>query len=572
LRPLCWSQIIWRVKRVAENKLVRIVPGRRAARVVTPGDCVAEDAFPLVPISGEGNRSGDEILDRLERGVFYHHHQSRQLGQASPDWQLGSQASDRLWIVTLHYHRWAYELAEQILKNRDSAERARGLLEHYLSDWIRNCDISDPGVQPLAWNSYAIATRLGWWIRTYFVLTAQREPPRDRFLTAMLSSLFRQAVHLHRHVEWDLRANHLMRDAVGLAWAGRFFRGPEARRWLARATKLAADQAVEQVLPDGAHFELSPMYHLDVMHDLLSLAILLTDPDTTALLRTTWGRMAEYIAWLCHPDGHLVQFNDGARRRPFETLSMAPSLGFESLRQVTAGGRHFADSGVLAWHGRPWTVFFDMGPVGPACQPGHAHADTLTLECSFGDRRLFVDPGCHSYDNDVRRSYDRSTEAHNTVSIDGIDSSEVWDIFRVGRRARPLNVQVTLGTTDVEAAAGHDGYAHLSGAPRPHRTIHALDHGPLEIHDRIEGQGNHTVTGGLLLAPEWNANPAAGGWILTSAGTSLRVSVESTSPLTLDIEDCPLHPDYGLELPTQRLVWRYQGDLPMEVHLRVDHA
>ena len=38
--------------------------------------------------------------------------------------------------------------------------------------------------------------------------------------------------------------------------------------------------------------------------------------------------------------------------------------------------------------------------------------------------------------DDERRRYDRSTAAHNTVSIDGTDSSEVWQIFRVGRRAK----------------------------------------------------------------------------------------------------------------------------------------
>src|SRR5579883_3250915 len=61
-----------------------------------------------------------------------------------------------------------------------------------------------------------------------------------------LASLWQQASYLRDHLEWDLRANHLMRDAVGLAWAGRFFEETQAREWLQTATRLAVEQAEEQ--------------------------------------------------------------------------------------------------------------------------------------------------------------------------------------------------------------------------------------------------------------------------------------------------------------------------------------
>ena len=37
---------------------------------------------------------------------------------------------------------------------------------------------------------------------------------------------------LSHHLEWDLRANHLVRDAAGLAWAGRYLSGRSPDRWL----------------------------------------------------------------------------------------------------------------------------------------------------------------------------------------------------------------------------------------------------------------------------------------------------------------------------------------------------
>jgi uncharacterized heparinase superfamily protein len=361
---------------------------------------------------------------------------------------------------------------------------------------------------------------------------------------------------LHGNLEWDLRANHLLRDAVGLAWVGRFFQGEEPQRWLATATRIAAEQAREQVLADGGHFERSPHYHLEVMHDCRSLSLLVKAPQVVGLLNDSWGRMAEYIDWLRHPDGLSPQFNDGGSCRP-------------NRRSVT-GGRHFADSGVVAWHGEPWTVFFDVGEIGPDCQPGHAHADSLTLECSLHGRRLFIDPGCHSYDHDERRRYDRSTAAHNTVCIDDTDSSEVWHIFRVGRRARPRDVRVEITSDALWASATHDGYDHLPGSPRHLRRMRVANGGGLEIVDQVVGQGNHLVESGLLLAPEWRAEPIPGGWRVTADSLAATVRLNADREVALAIQSRPLHPDYGLEVPTQRLVWSYRGPLPIEVQIRIE--
>ena len=47
------------------------------------------------------------------------------------------------------------------------------------------------------------------------------------------------------------------------------------------------------------------------------------------------------------------------------------------------------------------------------------------------------DSGTSTYERDSERLRQRGTAAHNTVQLGGVDSSEVWSGFRVGRRARP---------------------------------------------------------------------------------------------------------------------------------------
>jgi uncharacterized heparinase superfamily protein len=509
----------------------------------------------------------------LARGEFLHLNQSRLLGISPTDWQLGRVDQDRLWVVTLHYHEWAFSLAEIAASGSPRSEQAADLFRALIGDWIARCALDVPGARTLAWNAYAIATRMAWWIRSYQVLVANRRGLNPRFQEELLTSLWQQADFLANHLEWDLRANHLLRDAVGLAWAGRFFQEDRAERWLARATRLGLEQGAEQVLADGGHFERSPMYHLQVMEELVRLIHLVSDEDARTALRTIWNRMAEWTAWMRHPDGRIPLFNDAAFNgacAPEAMLGLGKSLGLAVDTRPRRGCRHLTDTGMVVWQGDPWSVFFDVGPIGPDYQPGHAHADTLTLEASYKGVRLFVDPGAYAYDNDARRRYDRSTAAHNTVCIDGQDSSEVWHIFRVGRRAYPCAVRVDCVDGGLQAEASHDGYNHLPGRPRHARRVLVTSDGELTLIDDVEGKGSHALSAGLLLSPDWSMKPTGGGWVLHNGPRRVRIVVDGPVGLQLAAQPSTYHPEYGRELNATRLLWQYTGALPVQVITRVE--
>ena len=54
-------------------------------------------------------------------------------------------------------------------------------------------------------------------------------------------------------------------------FAGCYFKGKEADKWLAIALKGYESELKEQVLSDGGSFELTPMYHAIMLTDLLDL-------------------------------------------------------------------------------------------------------------------------------------------------------------------------------------------------------------------------------------------------------------------------------------------------------------
>jgi uncharacterized heparinase superfamily protein len=561
------SQIYWR-GRYALRRRIRNGGGPTSAPALGGlSDSVARlRSGDFAWIVNEGLPAEPEaIVSRLTRGLFQHLNEERMLGRP-PDWLLGPRDHGRLWTVTLHYHHWAWELAQIASSEDPRAAMASELFRDLVGDWIERCDLDQPGARHLAWNSYAVATRIGWWARSALQLGPGWWSAQPSFAERFHASLWQQAEHLGRNVEWDLRGNHLIRDAVGLAWAARFFDGQVTIRWGYQAFYLAVTQASEQILADGGHFERSPMYHRHVTNDLRVLLQLLGDDKTRDLLQEVQEvlrRMAEFATWTRHPDGGIALLNDAAlEAEPAVNDAVRPS---EEPREPNppTGGRHFSATGLAVWHSAKWALIFDVGPIGPNYQPGHGHADNLTLECSYGGKRLFVDPGTHSYDRDERRAYDRSTAAHNTVCVDGTDSSEVWHIFRVGRRARPIDVRVHTDDTTFDASAAHDGYARLGVIHRRH--VRLTDDETLSITDRVEGRGFRKLEGGWLLAPGWTARPAESGWQLQLEGKSLRVRLQGPSDLRLSLEERPWHPRFGVEIPTTRLAWRWEGPLPCEV-------
>lgn len=566
LRP---SQVYWRLRYRCERS-------RKPKTPAEPADICLRGDWPEVPLfakcSNFEETSQDNFIAEMEQGRFRHLNETRSLGVNPTDWLLGPVGKGRLWTITLHYHAWAYRLAAIAAGGDPEATKADECLRRLLADWIDNCRLESPGSRDMAWNAFAIATRIGWWCRIYHLLGSAGRKQWGELETKFLLSLWQQAAYLEKHLEWDLRANHLLRDVVGLAWAGRFFDDSAAKRWLAKAADLAREQAKEQLLPDGGHFERSPMYHVAVMEDFMTLAILLDDPAAKEMMRDTWRKMAEFLVWMRHPDGHIPLFNDAALNGccpPGEMLAAGcRALDLEIDQKARRGGKLFEKFGMAVWHGDPWSLFFDVGPVGVDYQPGHAHADTLAIEASYQGERLFVDPGTFAYDNDESRRYDHATASHNTLTLDGTDSSEVWHIFRVGRRAKPIDVRFACENEAFSASAAHDGFVHISGQPRHTRQITVSAESCLTIVDRLTGTGIHRIDGGFLIAPGWNAEPTTDGWRLTNGRKCVLISLEDVS-LKRFIEKRRYHFGYGRSEETARLCWQGVLQFPYEIHLTI---
>ena len=281
----------------------------------------------------------------------------------------------------------------------------------------------------------------------------------------------------------------------------------------------------EQIRPDGGHFELSPMYHSIVLQDLLDLvnlahAFLGTVPERTVeTWRAAAKRMRLWLAAMVHPDGDIAFFNDaalGIALRRCELDNYAVRLGLGPAPSLSPGVTHLDSSGYVRVEAEDMVAILDVARVGPDYQPGHAHADTLSFECSLFGRRLVVNVGTSTYEPGAQRAYERSTAAHSTVEVAGENSSEVWAAFRVARRARPFGLEIEERAGEVVVACAHDGYRRLRGRP-VHRRTWRFSPGQLTIDDLVEPG----VLGGvsrLHLHPDWAVGAGAGAAVDLAAG------------------------------------------------------
>ena len=103
----------------------------------------------------------------------------------------------------------------------------------------------------------------------------------------------------------------------------------------------------------------------------------------------------------------------------------------------------------------------------PINLPGHAHADSLSFELSIRGNRVLVNSGTSEYRIGAERLRQRGTAAHNTLVIEGQDSSEVLVGLPRCASCAPfigLSCRSVGGTAIVECS--HDGYRRLRRGQR----------------------------------------------------------------------------------------------------------
>jgi uncharacterized heparinase superfamily protein len=469
----------------------------------------------------------------------------------------------KLWCYNLHYF--------DDLNALGACERSNEHRE-LMIDWVK-CNYPGIGV---GWDSYPTSLRIVNWIKWSL---AGRKLSDD-----CLQSLVIQIRWLNKNIEWHILGNHLFANAKALMFAGFFFDNVESKKWLNKGLRIITEEFEEQVLQDGGHFELSPMYHSIFVEDVLDLINLCrTFPDINLKLdlkrfTETASTMMLWLNDMCHPDDEISFFNDaaiGIAPSPAEIRSYSTRLNITRLDKSYSKKKllikHYPDSGYMQLSTPKAKIFLDVSAIGPNYLPGHGHADTLSFEMSLFGKRVFVNGGTSQYGNGgLVRLEERGTAAHNTVEINGQNSSEVWSGFRVAKRAKPFGLVVNKTNTSLLVSCKHDGYGRLAGSPI-HKRSWMLSEKKLLVHDSIDGTF-HSAKACFLIHPDIKINnEGKSRWKLLVPGINEYIDIVALKGLAR-IEAGFFSPEFGVRLPTWRLIieFDHSNEIVTEIKWNTD--
>lgn len=473
------------------------------------------------------------------------------------DWQADGES--RLWQYNLHYFDWF----------RQPDFPAQDVLGH-IGEWIA----SNPPFRGTGWEPYPSSLRLVSWLGALAGLPPSSVP------LSVVESIALQTAWLEANIEYQLGANHLFVNLKALLFAAAFLGKGYGQALARRLEPRFLVELREQFLPDGGHYERSPMYHAILTQDLLELMALcrrnpsLLSAATVSELERTNRRAAAFAALMQPPDDGVFLFNDAA-------ANIAPSvsalLGFARKAcalELPPRSRDFsaqscADSGYFVIRNRDDMAVFDCGEVGPAHQPGHAHCDTLSFELYLAGRRVLTNAGNHDYIAGPTRSHARSTQAHNTVVVDGAEQSEIWGAFRVGRRARPLFATLESRPAGAEFRGAHDGYRRLPGGVTHTRTALVDKDFTVNLRDELTGSGRHRGEGWLHLAVGLRLRAVANAFdVLDERGRPL-MRLEPGDGLESEAVETPRYPEFGVASSGDSLRMTIAGRLPLVMTCRL---
>ena len=208
----------------------------------------------------------------------------------------------------------------------------------------------------------------------------------------------------------------------------------------------------------------------------------------------------------------------------------------------------------------------DHGPHGYLSIAAHAHADALSIEVRVGGVDVLADPGTYCYGADPAwRAYFRSTLAHNTLEVGGVDQSQAGGthLWTAQARAELEGADGLDGGPSAEWRAVHHGYGRLH-PPVVHRRSVRLDRRArrLVVEDRLDG-GAHDCRLAFHLGPDVACTLQAGSALLRWQDDHGRHGATLTLPAELawarlegqtDPPSGWYSPSFGVRLPAVSLV------------------
>lgn len=193
---------------------------------------------------------------------------------------------------------------------------------------------------------------------------------------------------------------------------------------------------------------------------------------------------------------------------------------------------------------------------------GHNHNDKLSFEWMVDGKDIIVDPGTYLYtSNPKSRNLFRSTDFHNTVSIDNSEMNPIPNdprlLFSLPDRTQAEILLFQEYSSGVTFEGRHFGYSKQRDPVTHTRRIitNKKKFNYLEIHDIFLGEGKHLLKWNFILHPKMIQ----------------KLEITSNIEIKWDYRVGQYSPCYGVVVPTKKIVGEYTGKLPLDARLFLNY-
>ncbi|WP_408008270.1 heparinase II/III family protein [Pseudalkalibacillus sp. A8] len=393
-----------------------------------------------------------------------------------------------LWRYNLHYFEYLFKIAHEFSFGNNQTkyyEKFRDMI----TNWIDN----NPYAYGDGWHPYTISLRLTNWIATYQVFEKAIKLDSE-FNKMYRESLFLQYQYLQINLEKDVLGNHYFENIKALIIGSVFFDDIKVKE---KFKKELLKQLSEQILEDGMHFELSPMYHKIILEDLIKITYWLKDEAIYYDLIFYLQKMIDVTYSFEKDFGKTPAFNDSTDgvSKDYKPL-LETCIKYFGLSPVPK--TIFKESGFYIIKDSNKKLIFDTGEICPTYLPAHGHCDALSFELSIKGEPFIVNSGTYQYESGQWRDYFRSTKAHNTISISNKEQSQFWGSFRVAKRIKKVNRKQFL-YKDIQFYAG--SYVSYTGEQHK-RYIGYLDENTMIVLDYANAYSKDHIQSYLHFVPD----------------------------------------------------------------------
>ena len=401
------------------------------------------------------------------------------------------------------------------------------------SDWIDK----NPYKMGINWtSSLECAFRLiSWTWALAFVRKSGHLNPAG--YATLLQSIHQHAQFIKKHLsKYSSANNHLIGEALGLIYAGTYYpEFTERARWQDQGFDILFKELLQQVHMDGVSKEQSTWYQ-KYIYDFGLLALLAAQQARADIPQAVLNRlekMAEFCAAILDKNraaphigdddgGEALRLAEGEKNRYCSLLNTAAVLfkradfkvlfpnfsetafwllgesGLSDFQQLATARDErrliaFKVGGYIALQQQPLEqkMVFDCGPLGFGRMAAHGHADALSITLSVDGVAVLMDSGTFMYlGAGDQRDYFRGTAAHNTITIDEKNQSEMLGTFQWGRRAECTIDEIEENEIYCHVLASHNGYRRFK---IKHSRSIMTRNGMWIIKDVFSGLGNHKI-------------------------------------------------------------------------------